>query len=227
MGFEGLGARLRARVRTPAFTALDGVAGAVLTAFVGLGVVWVLGAVALGSGGELRQAVQRSACCSSSTPCCRRRAGCSARSSGSIPSRASTGPRCASQAPAQGIVGDPQVDAAARERRQGAGQRVRARRRGLGLGGRRRARGDQRARRGRPGGHAGAGRRATSRAWTRRWSPSTRATTSRCCAWKGWTRRRSRSPPRRGRGPRARCSASPATVPTTSGRAAWARRARS
>ena len=60
MGFEGLGARLRARVRTPAAAALDGALGAVLTACVGLGVVWVLGAVALGSGGELRQAVQRS-----------------------------------------------------------------------------------------------------------------------------------------------------------------------
>src|ERR671916_818803 len=61
MGFEGRGARLRSRVRTPAVAALDGALGAVLTACVGLGVVWVLGAVALGSGGELRQAVQRSA----------------------------------------------------------------------------------------------------------------------------------------------------------------------
>src|SRR5919112_98248 len=43
-----------------AAAALDGALGAVLTACVGLGVVWVLGAVALGSGGELRQAVQRS-----------------------------------------------------------------------------------------------------------------------------------------------------------------------
>jgi S1-C subfamily serine protease len=60
MGFEGLGARLRARVRTPAAAALDGALGAALTACVGLGVVWVLGAVALGSGGELRQEVQRS-----------------------------------------------------------------------------------------------------------------------------------------------------------------------
>ncbi len=61
LGFEGLGARLRARVRAPAFTAIDGALGALLTAVVGLGVVWVLGAVALGSGGELRQAVRRSA----------------------------------------------------------------------------------------------------------------------------------------------------------------------
>ena len=61
MGFEGLGARLRARVRTPAARgARRRCSGAVLTACVGLGIVWVLGAVALGSGGELRQAVQRS-----------------------------------------------------------------------------------------------------------------------------------------------------------------------
>ncbi|HKG66108.1 MAG TPA: CvpA family protein, partial [Solirubrobacteraceae bacterium] len=61
MGFEGLGARLRSRVRTPAAATLDGALGALLTACVGLGIVWVLGAVALGSGGELRQEVQRSA----------------------------------------------------------------------------------------------------------------------------------------------------------------------
>src|SRR3954452_4101539 len=59
MGFEGIGARLR-RVVPPGFTVVDGVLGALLTACVGLGVVWILGAVALRSGGELRAAVQRS-----------------------------------------------------------------------------------------------------------------------------------------------------------------------
>jgi hypothetical protein len=60
MGFEGVGARLRARVQAPGVAAIDGILGAFLTACVGLLVVWVLGAVALRSGGELRAAVQRS-----------------------------------------------------------------------------------------------------------------------------------------------------------------------
>src|SRR5215217_9275992 len=53
MGFEGLGARLRARVRTPAAATVDGALGALLTAAVGLGVIWVLGAVALGSSTQM------------------------------------------------------------------------------------------------------------------------------------------------------------------------------
>jgi S1-C subfamily serine protease len=61
LGFEGLGARLRARVRSPAGAALDGALGSLLTAAVGIGVCWVLGALALTSGGELRRDVQRSA----------------------------------------------------------------------------------------------------------------------------------------------------------------------
>ena len=60
-GFEGVGARLRARMRSPAFAALDGVLGAVLTAFVGLLIAWVLGAVALRAGPDIRRDVQRSA----------------------------------------------------------------------------------------------------------------------------------------------------------------------
>ena len=47
MGFEGVGARLRGRMRTPVGSTVDGLLGAVLTACVGLGIVWVLGAVAL------------------------------------------------------------------------------------------------------------------------------------------------------------------------------------
>src|SRR5215217_8238103 len=53
LGFEGVGARWRARVRTPGVAALDGALGAVLTAAVGLGVIWVLGAVALGSSTQM------------------------------------------------------------------------------------------------------------------------------------------------------------------------------
>lgn len=61
LGFEGLGARLRGRVRSSAATAVDGFMGAVLTAGVGLGITWVLGALALANGGEARRQVQRSA----------------------------------------------------------------------------------------------------------------------------------------------------------------------
>jgi S1-C subfamily serine protease len=60
-GFEGVGARLRARLRSPAFAAVDGVLGAVLTACIGLLIAWVLGAVALRAGPDIRRDVQRSA----------------------------------------------------------------------------------------------------------------------------------------------------------------------
>jgi S1-C subfamily serine protease len=59
--FEGVGARLRARVSSPAFAAVDGVLGAALTACVGLLVAWVLGAVALRAAPDIRRDVQRSA----------------------------------------------------------------------------------------------------------------------------------------------------------------------
>jgi S1-C subfamily serine protease len=48
-------------MRLPGLAALDGMLGAVLTACVGLGVIWLLGAVALQHGGEARREVQRSA----------------------------------------------------------------------------------------------------------------------------------------------------------------------
>ena len=59
--FEGVGARLRARVSSPTFAAIDGALGAVLTACVGLLVAWVLGAVALQAAPDIRRDVQRSA----------------------------------------------------------------------------------------------------------------------------------------------------------------------
>jgi S1-C subfamily serine protease len=59
--FEGVGARLRARFSSPAFATVDGALGAVLTACVGLLVAWVLGAVALRAGPDIRRDVQRSA----------------------------------------------------------------------------------------------------------------------------------------------------------------------
>jgi S1-C subfamily serine protease len=60
-GFEGLGARLRARLRSPAFATIDGALGAALTACVGLLIAWVLGAVALRADPDIRRDVQRSA----------------------------------------------------------------------------------------------------------------------------------------------------------------------
>jgi S1-C subfamily serine protease len=59
--FEGVGARLRARFSSPAFAAIDGALGAALTACVGLLIAWVLGAVALQAGPDIRRDVQRSA----------------------------------------------------------------------------------------------------------------------------------------------------------------------
>jgi S1-C subfamily serine protease len=63
-GFEGVGARLRfALRRAPGLGVLDGLLGAALMAIVGLGVAWVIGAVALQTPGarELRRDIQRSA----------------------------------------------------------------------------------------------------------------------------------------------------------------------
>ena len=61
IGFEGIGSRLRGMMRmAPGLTAVDGILGAVLTAAVGLGIAWVLGALALANGGQARREVQRS-----------------------------------------------------------------------------------------------------------------------------------------------------------------------
>jgi S1-C subfamily serine protease len=62
-GLEGLGVRARSRVRLPGLRTVDGVLGAALTACVGLGISWIVGAVALDSSGSqpLRQDIQRSA----------------------------------------------------------------------------------------------------------------------------------------------------------------------
>src|SRR3954452_14081366 len=59
IGFEGIGARLRSLV-PPGFGVVDGFMGSVLTALVGIGIVWVLGALALANGGQARREVQRS-----------------------------------------------------------------------------------------------------------------------------------------------------------------------
>lgn len=61
-GFEGVGLRARSALRLPGMRTLDGLLGAVLTACVGLGIAWIVGAVALQSSGSLslRQTLQRS-----------------------------------------------------------------------------------------------------------------------------------------------------------------------
>jgi hypothetical protein len=61
-GLEGLGFHLRKRLTLPGFAALDGLAGAVLSGALGLGICWVGGAVALQTPGprELRRDIQRS-----------------------------------------------------------------------------------------------------------------------------------------------------------------------
>ena len=114
MGFEGLGARLRARVRTPAAAALDGALGAALTACVGLGVVWVLGAVALGSGGELRQEVQRSYILQRLNTILPPTGGLLNALENLDPFPRIDGPEANVKAPERGIVDDAEVDAAAR-----------------------------------------------------------------------------------------------------------------
>ena len=114
MGFEGIGNRLRARVRTPAGSALDGLLGAALTACVGLGIVWVLGAVALGSGGELRREVQRSYVLQRLNTILPPTSGLLTALENLDPFPRIDGPEVRVQAPSAGIVGDPQVDAAAR-----------------------------------------------------------------------------------------------------------------
>jgi S1-C subfamily serine protease len=51
-GFEGVGMRARSVVRVPGLRAVDGLLGAALTACVGLGIAWIVGAVALESTGS-------------------------------------------------------------------------------------------------------------------------------------------------------------------------------
>jgi S1-C subfamily serine protease len=62
-GFEGVGIHVRRALRFPGLRTADGLMGAALTACVGLGIAWIVGAVALQSSGSasLRRDVQRSA----------------------------------------------------------------------------------------------------------------------------------------------------------------------
>ena len=62
-GFEGLAGFARPVLRVPGLAAVDGLLGAALMACLGLGLAWVIGAVALQTPGarELRRQIQRSA----------------------------------------------------------------------------------------------------------------------------------------------------------------------
>src|SRR5213082_1458454 len=62
-GFEGLGVHARSALRWPGLRAVDGLLGAAFTACVGLGVAWIVGAIAVQSSGStpLRADIQRSA----------------------------------------------------------------------------------------------------------------------------------------------------------------------
>jgi S1-C subfamily serine protease len=51
-GFEGIGLRARRALRLPGLRTIDGVLGAVLTACVGLGIAWILGAAAVAANGS-------------------------------------------------------------------------------------------------------------------------------------------------------------------------------
>jgi S1-C subfamily serine protease len=61
-GLEGLGLRARARLTFASLRTIDGLAGAALTACIGLGIAWIVGAVALKSTGSasLRTSLERS-----------------------------------------------------------------------------------------------------------------------------------------------------------------------
>ena len=186
MGFEGLGARLRARVRTPAAAAVDGALGRGADrlrrprAWSGCSARWRSARAASCAG-----RCSAPTCSSASTRCCRRRAGCCRRSRTSTRSRASTGPRSRVQAPRAGIVGDPQVRAAARSVVKVLGTAC-----GLGVEGSGWVAGDGLVV---TNAHVVAGQEDTrvllrgprARRSTRRRSPSTRATTSRCCGSRG------------------------------------------
>jgi S1-C subfamily serine protease len=62
-GFEGLAVHARSALRLPGLRTVDGMLGAALTACVGLGIAWIIGAIAVQSSGSdnLRQDIQRSA----------------------------------------------------------------------------------------------------------------------------------------------------------------------
>jgi S1-C subfamily serine protease len=112
-GFEGIGSRLRGVLRLPGLAAIDGLLGALLTACLGLGLTWVLGAVALQHGGDLRHQVQRSAILQRLNELMPP-SGALLNAIGNLdPFPRIDGPEAGVRAPSAGIARDPQVRAAA------------------------------------------------------------------------------------------------------------------
>ncbi len=165
-GFEGLGLRARAALRLPGLRAVDGLLGAAFTACVGLGIAWIVGAVALQSSGSTAAAPRHPAL--GDPP----RARPAAAAVGPDPPRAravrpaALGPRAGSRC-RRADARDPRRrrrPRRARERRARRRLRVRARDRGQRLGRRARTHRDQRpCRRGRER-HRRADRRRARRA---------------------------------------------------------------
>jgi S1-C subfamily serine protease len=112
-GLEGIGSRVRRMMRVPGVAMVDGLLGALLTACLGLGIAWLLGAVALQQGGDLRHEAQQSQVL--------RRLNGILPPSGSLlnaianldPFPHIDGPSAGVRAPSAGIARDPQVRAAA------------------------------------------------------------------------------------------------------------------
>ena len=112
-GFEGLGSRLRVMMRAlPGLTALDGLLGALLTVCVGLGVIWLLGAVALQHGGDARREVQRSAILSSLNEIAPPSSGLLNAIANLDPFPRIDGPSAGVRAPTAKIASDPDVERA-------------------------------------------------------------------------------------------------------------------
>ncbi len=212
---ESIALGLRQRViRGRALHALDGVGGAALIVAVALGLAWVFGAAALHTPGtaQLRGDVQRSLILRNLNDLLPPSGPVLNALSRVDPAPSIAGPTTPVAPPDAAIVSDP--DVARREPLGGPRprDRLRPRRRGVGLGRRARPRRHQRPRRRRPGRHHGddRGRRLAD---ARPRSTTTLATISRSSASTRRSRR-SRSPPTRGAAPPARCSATPKTGPS-------------
>ena len=200
--------------------------GAVLTACVGLGITWVLGALALANGGEARREVQRSTILRQLNTWLPPSSGLIEALARLDPFPRIDGPEANVPAPTASIARADGVRAAADSVVKILGNAC-----GLGVEGSgwvagERARGDERARGRGAGGHAGAAPRAPARAGrgrrvVRLAQRPRRAARRRACRAGADAGARIRS-----RARRRRSSASRATGRTTSARGAWGRRAR-
>ena len=225
LGFEGLGARLRSRLRNPAVTAVDGLLGAVLTGCVGLGMAWILGALALANGGDARREVQQSHILQRLNDVLPPSSGLISALGRLDPFPRIDGPEARVPAPTASIARAHGVRGA-----RGSVVKVIGSACGLGIEGSGWVAGQDTVV---TNAHVVAGERDT-RVLLRGHGPGVRAqalvfdptTTSPCCACPGWGRRRCRWPPTRSPGCPRRSSASRRTGPTTCARGGSGRRAR-